>query len=130
MQQVTVKQADHPLLGLTVKEWHGDRVRLDGTVVEVKSIKEKLSADDLAQLADYQKMATAEITTQVAGKPMMLKRVMYEFTEPAGVLANLTTINKDMLQRRISVKIYNKSGHERTLKDKADLVGIEEWLAE
>jgi hypothetical protein len=131
VQRVTVKQADHPLLDLTAKERHIDRVMLDdGTVVEVKSSKGKLSADERAQLDDYKEMATAGITIQVAGQSVMIKRVMYEFTEPEGVLANLTTINKDMLQRRISVKIYNKSGHERTLKDKADLVGIVEWLAE
>lgn len=128
LQHVAVKQADHPLLGLTAKARYIDLVRRDCTAIEVKSSKGPLSADGFAQLADYQNMAATEITVQVAGQPVMIKRVMYEFTDPAGARANLTTINQGMLQRRISVKIYNKSGHARILKDQADLVGIVEWL--
>jgi hypothetical protein len=130
LRHVAVKQADHPLLGLTAKARLIDRVRRDCTAIEVKASKTKLSGKALDQLADYQKMAATEITVQVAGQPVMIKRVMYEFTDPAGALANLTTINQSMLQRRISVKIYNNSGHARILKDQADLVGIVEWLAQ
>jgi len=127
--QVAIRQADHPHLGLTAKERYIDRVRPDGTAVEVKSIKGKLSRDDLAQLEDYKKMVKGEITVEVAGKPMKIKRAMYEFTEPAGVRANLATIEEKMLGQDVSVKVYNQSGHERILARKKDLVGIEEWLA-
>jgi hypothetical protein len=129
VQQVAVKQADHPHLGLTAKERHIDRVRPDGTAVEVKSIKGRLSADDLAQFADYQKIVKGEVTVQVAGKPMKIKRAMYEFTEPAGVRANLTTIREKMLDQGVPVKVYNQTGHARILERDGDLVGIEEWLA-
>jgi hypothetical protein len=130
VQQVAVKRADHPSLGLTAKERHIDRVSADGTAVEVKSIKGKLSADDLAQLEDYKKMVKVEITVQVAGKPMKLGRAMYEFTEPAGVRINLTVINEDMLKKGVWVKVYNQSGHARILRRDKDLIGIEEWLAQ
>jgi len=129
VQQVAVKQADHPHLGLTAKERHIDRVRPDGTAIEVKSIRGKLSTDDLAQLADYQKIVKGEVTVQVAGKPTKIKRAMYELTEPAGVRANLTTIREKMLDQGVSVKVYNQTGHARILEGDGDLVGIEEWLA-
>jgi hypothetical protein len=128
-QQVAIKQADHPHLGLTAKERHIDRVRPDGTAVEVKSIKGRLSTDDLAQLEDYKNLVKGEVTVQIAGKLTKIKRAMYEFTEPAGVRANLTTIRGKMLDQGVSVKVYNQSGHARILEDKEDLVGIEEWLA-
>jgi hypothetical protein len=127
--EVVIRQLDHPHLGLTAKERHIDRVRPDGTAVEVKAIKGKLSTDDLAQLEDYKKMVDGRITVQVAGKPMTIERAMYEFTEPAGVRANLLTIRRDMLDKGVFVKVYNQSGHERILKKVEDLIGIEEWLA-
>jgi hypothetical protein len=132
VQHVIVKRADHPNLGLTVKERHIDRVSADGTAVEVKSIKGKLSTDELKQLEDYQKMVTAKkkISVLVAGKPTKIERAMYEFTEPAGVRANLVTIQEDMLDNGVLVKVYNQSGYARTLKEKYDLKGIEEWLAQ
>jgi hypothetical protein len=129
VQHVAVKQSDHPHLGLTARERHIDRVSADGTAVEVKSITGKLSTEELAQLADYKKMVRDKISVQIAGKPTRIERAMYEFTEPAGVRANLTAIERDMILEGVSVKVYNQSGHVRVLERKKDLVGIEEWLA-
>jgi hypothetical protein len=128
VQHVAVKRSNHPRLGLTAKERHIDRVSADGTAVEVKSIKGKLSTEELAQLEDYKAMVKAEATVQVAGKPMKLKRAMYEFTEPAGVRANLVAIKDKMLKERVLVKVYNQSGQARILRVDEDLAGIEEWL--
>jgi hypothetical protein len=129
VQHVVVKHTDHPHLGLSARERHIDRVRADGTAVEVKSIKGKLSSEELAQLEDYKKMVDGKLTLLVAGRPMRIVRAMYEFTEPAGVRANLTIIEEQMLGQGVWVKVYNRRGCARILRKEKDLVGIEGWLA-
>jgi hypothetical protein len=104
-----------------------DRMRPDGSAVEVKSGAGELSPDELKQLADYREMQ-GKAVLDVNGKPTKLTQVTYEFTDPAGVRSNLETIADRMLEQGIHVKVYNASGQSRTLTNTGELDDLEEWL--
>jgi hypothetical protein len=104
-----------------------DRVRPDGTAIECKSGAGALSDRELKQLDDYRTMQAGAIV-DVNGTPTTVKQVLYEFTDPAGVVANLDTIANRMLDKGIHVKVYNASGQDRTLTTVDDLGDLLDWL--
>jgi hypothetical protein len=102
-----------------------DRVRSNGEAVEVKSGAGKLSDRELGQLEDYKAMSGAADVV-VKGTPTKVEAVVYQFTDPDGVIANL-----DIIQDNVDVivlEVFNRSGDMRRITNADGLKGLEAWL--
>ncbi|MEJ7597430.1 MAG: DUF4157 domain-containing protein [Kofleriaceae bacterium] len=102
-----------------------DRMRPDGTAVEVKSGKGRLSPNEADQLNDYAKMIGQFV--DVNGIRTEIKQVVYQITDSRGVKANLDII-AGKANARFGFEVFSASGQQRTITNDNQLEDILEWL--
>lgn len=105
---------------------------VDGdTLVEIKTVSDKLSTDEggldnpKSQINDNLKMVSREVTLEVGGQPVQVKKLKYVFSTTKGGQANLELmtelLSSPAYEGKVSFDVYNPKGQKLTIRELADL---------
>jgi hypothetical protein len=97
-----------------------DLLRPDGTLQDLKYIREKLSARELEQFSDYRLMVGQDVTiTNADGstRTIRVERLRYSFINPSGVEANAAWMHEILSgpSSNITFEIFNSHGQRRII---------------